>query len=58
MNRGEIKRAACRRAAGVIDTALAGGWSDLDDMYGQDADKVREALNVLVRELERRGSEP
>jgi hypothetical protein len=55
MNQREIRRAACRRAAGVIDTALAGGWSDLDELYGEDADKVRDQLVVLVKELERRG---
>lgn len=55
MNQREIKKAACRRAAGVVLNALAGGWSDLDDLYGQDADKVREALNTLAKELDRRG---
>lgn len=55
MNAQEAKRAACWRAAGVVENALAGGWDELDRLYGDDAGKVRAALNDVVAELERRG---
>lgn len=54
MNRPEAKRAACRRAASVLETALGGGWEQLD-MYGADRPKVEAALQELITELDRRG---
>ncbi len=54
MNRSEAKRAACRRAASALETALGGGWEQLD-MYGSDRSKVEAALQDLIAELDRRG---
>jgi hypothetical protein len=56
MNRREAKRQACNRAAGAIDSALAAGWDNLDEMYGEDADKIRDALTEIVAELDRRAA--
>ncbi|MGA4995880.1 hypothetical protein [Nonomuraea bangladeshensis] len=57
MDKRRIKREACFRAAMALDTALAGGWDTLDELYGKDADKVRDAINEIVTELKRRAGE-
>lgn len=54
ITRSEAKRAACRRAASVLETALGDGWEELD-MYGEDRPKVEAALQELIAELDRRG---
>lgn len=56
MNKREAKRIACRHAALTIENALEGGWESLD-RYGDDRDKVEDALNDLVTELDRRGGD-
>lgn len=55
MDRRKAKREACFSASLALDTALAGGWDSLDKRYGEDdAEKVRECINDLIKELERR----
>jgi hypothetical protein len=55
MDRRTAKREACFRAALCLESALAGGWDGLDDRYGEDADRVRDAINEIVSELTKRG---
>lgn len=58
MDKRTAKREACFRAAMVIETALAGGWETLD-RYGDDREKVEDALNELMASLiNRSGREP
>jgi hypothetical protein len=55
MNRREAKTCAYQRAASLIESALANGWEDVERLYGDDADKVYDALNELAANLARRG---
>lgn len=69
MDAREAKRTACWHAATLIETAMEGGWpfnpsefggvseSGLSDLTPDDEGRVAQALEVLVRELERRGLE-
>jgi hypothetical protein len=55
MDQRTAKREACFRAALCLDNMLSTGWEGLDDHYGDDADKVREAMTDIVAELTKRG---
>jgi hypothetical protein len=61
MNAREAKQEACRRAASVIETAMASGWPAYDDGAGRerysesDGERVVAALNNIIDELGRRG---
>jgi hypothetical protein len=53
LNKREAKKIAYRHAAMAIEGALAGGWETLD-RYGDDRDKITDALNEIAAELDRR----
>lgn len=66
MNQREAKKEACRRAATCLSTAMETGWPVWDNdastdepKYGtvEDGKKVAAALNELIAELDRRGTE-
>jgi hypothetical protein len=61
MNRREAKKEACRLCAGLLRGQLAAGWpwegDDLgEDMEGDDADRLQEAIDDLIAEMARRAS--
>jgi hypothetical protein len=50
VNKAEAKREANFRAAMVIESALEGGWRELD-RYGKDREKVEDQPNDLAARL-------
>jgi hypothetical protein len=56
VNKRDAKRAACKRAASVLETALQGADPDWLGAYGeQGAAMVEAGLWELIAELDRRG---